>query len=805
MFCQFCYRNKNLSKVKRSIILIAVISCFSGNLHSAFAAEDGVRVQTEATVSDGEQWDVTLFVNGQKSTGLVTVSEKNGEIFIDAQDFLQFNVDIGQGFVALKGLDPKYEFNRRKLTITTTLESARFAKQEMVVRTNQAYPYLETAYGGWLNYNVNYANYGDRAGIQALLDGTISTKWGNLNSQHTYNSLNTEQPFKRMSTTFRMEDRETLRVTELGDTISIPGYWGSYVRMMGIRISRDFKLQQGFEWLPSHTLNGEAKLPSVVDIYEGSRRVYTGNVAPGLFSLPYTPVTNTGEVSVIVKDQFGNEVRKSYSLFSSPQQLSRGVDNYSVEIGALRQADTYGEMFFAGRYRRGVGFSGIPLLGWIDDYIQNLTLEGRIEGTRGNTRFGLGAAFATWFGNMSVAGALAKTDQKTFISGTMPAAQAGNGQGQQSQADESDYKASSATPSLFVATWDRSFDFGHYGTVSGFASTTMPTNWTAIGSVFGDVLKPQTYYGVTYAPSSGKYSVSFIGTQTGEGKEKFLSQAINATARFDYVDVGLSVGKTDVGNTAMLTLSIPLGRFGINGTAMASVAKGSSYANYSGMSNENNARYNIGVGQGESGQRIDAYASGDFRYGSLTASASSANGVNGYRLSGSGSVAYADGGLWLDKQIANGLVIADTGIPDLPVLASDVYVGKTDDNGRIAITRTTDHISLADDLGDWTKTKDSSKRFSQQRGSIGLVKLSADAPGYSLLLRVNGQPIEAGEIRVDGKAFAYNVSTGAYVTKIGTGKRTIEVVGCKREVVVPDLVPKTDNEFEIKLDCGTEK
>lgn len=792
--------------MKRSLICLAVMSCFAGGgSFSAYAAEEDGRAQTAAVVAEeeGEQWDVVLIVNGQKSISYMSVTERNGEIFVDTDDFLQFKVDLGHGTVALKGLDPNYEFNRRNLTITANLDASRFAKQEMTVRTNEILPVLETTYGGWLNYNVNYASYGYRAGIQALLDGTVSTKWGSLNSQHIYNSLNTDQPFKRLSTTLRQEDKETLRVTELGDTISLPGYWGSYVRMMGIRISRDFKLQQGFEWLPSHTLTGEAKLPSVVDVYEGSRRTYSGNVAPGLFSLPYTPVTNNGQVSVIVKDPFGNEVRKEFSLFSSPQQLSRGVDNYSFEAGMLRTGDIYGELFFAGRYRRGVGFAGIPLMGWVDSYIQNLTLEGRIEGTRANTRFGLGAAFATWFGNVSFAGAIAKTDQKTFYSGTMAAAQPTNGQGQQVQNEESDFKASSATPTLFVATWDRSFDFGSYGSVSGFASTTIPTNWTSIGSVSSlDVMKRQSYYGLTYAPSSAKYSLSFIGTQTGEGKEKFSSQTINATARFNGFEIGVSAGKTDLGSVATLSVSVPLGQFGFKGNTLATVSKGSSYAGYSGWEAENNTRYNVGVGQGETGQRFDASAGADFRYGSVAASASSANGVNGYRLGGSGSVAYADGGLWLSKQITNGLVITDVGIPDMPVNASDVFVGRTDKNGRIAITSNTQYISLADDLGDWTKSDDSSKRFTQPKGSIGLLKLSAEAPGYTLILSVNGNPVSTGEIRVDGKSIAYNEATGAYITKVGTGKRTVEVSECVREIVVPDLVPKADNEFTMNLECG---
>lgn len=776
----------------KTLIAAAILSCFA--VHSE---------AVEIIGKPGEQEiSFKVLANNKPANNRLLVENKNNGFWVKTSDLEQFDLEIDDlsTEVELDQICDKALLNYKKLTSELQFKTKYLKVQTTNFRPSRKGTLLDNKFGGWVNYSGYVTSYGIETGFQAQLGLNLSTKWGTLTSQHVFNSLNKEEPWKRVATTLTRFDPDNLSTTEIGDTYSSPGYWGSNVRIMGLRMASDYTLDPSFNRLPTYVFTGTASAPSTIEMFENGRKVYSGHVDSRPFSLSgYQPINGNGEVQVIVRDAMGNEQIIRQAIYSSPLQLAHGVDYKSVEMGLLNNGITYQEPFFGALYRRGFDMSMVSA-GWlISKVIPRATFEGRMEGTAKDMRIGIGAALSTDIGNISLSGAIGQRQSSSGAQGgaSMPS----NGSDAEMLAAQDQYDKETAQagkrPMLLSASWDRSFDFGTFGNVYAYANARLPENWTPIGGT-GRQSKV-VFGGLTYSPMAG-LSANYLGSQITEpgSKTPAVSHTIGLTKELSNVgSVSLSMSKSEVSTTAMLSLTVPLGS---NRVSSASLSKDNSYLSYSDTSIAD-TRLNVGLGKSKADTRFDGNISRDFEKGRAEASVSSAAGMTGYRVGGSGSLIVADGDYFFAKNVSNTVVIVDAGVPDVGI--------KT--NGRISTTGSSGKVAIPD-LSAWNETKFEfgegahgdyqigklSKAIASPRGKgIGKVQLVLDEPKRTIGLSFNGDLAEDSfPMRINGKSVRHVGGDGIQTNILKADEENLfEVAGCRQSVLV------TKDQEVVDLNC----
>jgi outer membrane usher protein len=138
--------------------------------------------------------------------------------------------------------------------------------------------------------------------------------------------------------------------------------------------------------MPLLSSAGTATVPSTIEVFVNGQLVSQQDVPPGPFVIDRLPVVSgTGEVSVVVRDQFGREHVSSSSFYASQALLARGLSQYAIDVGSLREnfgleSADYGELMAQGTWRRGL--------------TDAITLEGHAELASSALRnFGVNGAF----------------------------------------------------------------------------------------------------------------------------------------------------------------------------------------------------------------------------------------------------------------------------------------------------------------------------------------------------------------------------------------------------------------------------
>jgi outer membrane usher protein len=156
--------------------------------------------------------------------------------------------------------------------------------------------------------------------------------------------------------------------------------FGREVYFGGIRVGTNFALTPGYVSQPIPVMSGLSAAPSTVEIYVNDVLRQVSSIPPGPFALDNLPaMVGNGEARMVVRDILGRETVIVQSFFSASQLLAAGLDDWTVEAGAVRRdlglvSDHYGPGFASGTWRRGIS--------------NTLTLEGRLEGARDNQLVG---------------------------------------------------------------------------------------------------------------------------------------------------------------------------------------------------------------------------------------------------------------------------------------------------------------------------------------------------------------------------------------------------------------------------------
>jgi outer membrane usher protein len=238
--------------------------------------------------------------------------------------------------------------------------------------------------GGFVNYDIyGQSTEFEPLRLDALTEVGFFNGWGVGVSSFLAQNLSEDAGLIRLDSTWTVDRPDRLASFRIGDAISTAGAWGRPVRFAGVQWATNFQTQPGFITFPMPGIEGQAALPSLVDVYVDNIRLLNKEVEPGPFTINNIPaITGLREMRLVVRDILGREQTISQPYYASPELLQKDLHAFSYEIGSLRKnyglnSNDYGDWFASGTHR--LGFSDTFTGEWHAELLQdrqNLGLGG---------------------------------------------------------------------------------------------------------------------------------------------------------------------------------------------------------------------------------------------------------------------------------------------------------------------------------------------------------------------------------------------------------------------------------------------
>jgi outer membrane usher protein len=187
----------------------------------------------------------------------------------------------------------------------------------------------------------------------------------------------------RQDTYWTYSGVQSMRNYTAGDFISSSLIWTRSVRMGGMQVARDFDIRPDLITFPLPELGSTAVVPTTVDLYVNGMRQFQGSASGGPFVIAAPPsLTGAGNASIVYQDELGRDVVTMRRMYVDTRMMDKGLADYSLEAGYLRQA--YGTL--SSLYADHPVASASLRYGVHDRF----TLEGHGEWGRGVSNGGIG-------------------------------------------------------------------------------------------------------------------------------------------------------------------------------------------------------------------------------------------------------------------------------------------------------------------------------------------------------------------------------------------------------------------------------
>jgi outer membrane usher protein len=548
---------------------------------------------------------------------------------------------------AIPGVTYAYDAAKQLLTITAPPQAftdTRFANAA------ERYP-APTApqVGGFLNYNLFGSHASGESQYAGQFEAGLFTPYGVLVAGLLAQNSADATSAVRLDTTWTSDFPQRLTTLRIGDTVNVPGAWGRAVRFGGVQYSTNFATQPGYITFPAIAANGQAALPSTVDVFVNNALVAQRPVPPGPFSITNIPTVNgSGNVQLVVRDLFGREQIISQPFYASVSLLKAGLEDYSYEAGFERNnfgvsSFDYGRAVASATYRRGI--------------TDQLTGEVHGEVARDLAAAGIAANYL-----ITDIGVVSATAAASGGGGAGTGALCGVGFQRQ-------------TGQFSVAT-QAQWTSAAFREIGATPENPLPLRqWSAS---LGYQLERLGSAGITYVAQDFRTKpnihVLSLGYSVGLGPWAFLS---------------LSAAKTfgTGGNIALgATVTVPLGE-----RTLAAASYNGTRSSTQGNTSDTSFTLQRSVPAGEGyGYRIIAHTDGEIQasgtwqnnIGTYTADVSRFQGANAARLSVAGGIGYVGGHAFLSRQITDSFgVVRVADYADVGVLQDNQPVGRTNADG----------------------------------------------------------------------------------------------------------------------------
>jgi outer membrane usher protein len=380
----------------------------------AASAQDAIASDFRAVPAVVSMFLVMPTVNGSPHDVVLMARDGAGNYYVDAETLAEWRIvppyppaieHEGRRFHALAGFPGVVvAVAERSMTATVTVPPELVPGTRLSLAQQRDAISPDGGFGTFLDYDIAYADDDEAAdaGFFALLAPTVFTRRGSLSANVLYQSAAADydqiflstppESWVRLDTAWTRDDPDSMTTLRVGDALTPYGNWARAVRFGGIQFGTNFATQPYAITFPQPTISGSAAVPSSVDILvNGALRSRT-QVPSGGFELDDIPVvTGAGQIQVVTRDLLGREQIVTQDFYASERLLRRGLSEYSVNAGALREnfgyaSNSYGDFLISGLVRRGM--------------TDLLTIEGRMDAT--STTKVAGASIARTVGRFGV-------------------------------------------------------------------------------------------------------------------------------------------------------------------------------------------------------------------------------------------------------------------------------------------------------------------------------------------------------------------------------------------------------------------
>lgn len=348
----------------------------------------------DPSVDEGSLTVLGVSINDRETADGTVMAVRGGTALVPIDDLHRWRVhtdgrgavDIdGQQFAPLTsvaGLRYRIDSGRQMLVIDVPVGS--FEATSLLANTTSAPSTSPAATVAFLNYDLSFERAGGSTVAGAFLEMGASSGAGLITNTMLVNATGQQKGVVRLDSYAIHDDPGGLTRLLIGDGLTRGSSWSPQTRFAGVRYGTDFSLQPGFLSFPTPIFNGQAALPSNVEVFVNDVLRYQTDVDQGPFALNQLPLlTGSGQVTLRVNDALGVQRTILADYYVSSRLLRAGLSDYSLELGAERQrygtrSFDYGRSFASATYRYG-------LTGW-------LTTEARAELSRDLQMIGGGLA-----------------------------------------------------------------------------------------------------------------------------------------------------------------------------------------------------------------------------------------------------------------------------------------------------------------------------------------------------------------------------------------------------------------------------
>lgn len=585
---------------------------------------------------------------------------------------------------------------------------------------------------------LNYDVYGSR--VDTLGNLSLSSELrlfgvGNGTFENTAVSRRYQQPGDRrwrgesvrLDTRWSLDFPDQAMTLEVGDFYSGFVDWTRPVRLGGLQIGRNYGLQPYRVLTPTPSFLGQAVVPSTVELYVDGLRQYSGQVPVGPFQLAAQPgISGTGSAQVVVTDAFGRMQTLDFSFYGTQQLLAKGLSDWSVGIGHLRE--DFGQRSFAYDDRT------VASASWRGGISDTFTGEAHAEGGGGLAQAGIGGWWLLGGAGVFNA-AYAHSDYHGLQGGQWALG----------------YSWNNRRLNVNLRTVRSHGDYRDLGALQG----NLPPSISEQATVGADLLRLGTlsasYLRLRYPDGEDNRYASLFWSRTWSQRWSAYLSVNQNLDQSDDRSIYLSV-TASLGNNRQASLSSQR-----NGDSQTWVADVTQPVPGDGSAGGIGWRAQVRHGEDGSGGLAEVGILNDV--GRYSFGASRQGGLNYAYGSASGSLVWMGGHAFATREVSDAFaVISTNGVGGVPVRLENRLIGVTDDRGLLLVSPllswqrnrvSIDTLDLpedmrADRIEDWVTPR--------QRAGTHVTFQLRSRPSLSLTLQsMDGQPLEVGsEVQLPG-------------------------------------------------------
>ena len=606
---------------------------------------------------------VELRVNGQDDgPTLVVRRDPAGALLLRAEDLAQLRIRTpSRGLMLVDGeryvrfgpdTGAEIAFDESTQSARITLPPSAFLPTVARATSPDVPKVTPAGLGGFVNYDITGERVGDRNGLGAFFDaGAFGTR-GVLTSSMVGRLDDDRREAVRLDSTWTMDFPERLATLRVGDSISVAGAWGRSARFGGLQFGTNFATQPTLVTTPLLFAQGEALVPSTVDVFINNRRVASEDVPPGPFTIDrLPPMTGAGQMQVVVTDALGRQQVVAQPYYTGPTLLRAGLEEYSVEVGAIREdyaqaSNSYGDVIVTGTYRRGL----------TDAFTAEVHAEGQAGGA---SAAGLDTAWQVGsLGVVTLTAAAGGEDEIGWLAGA-------------------GFERNARNFNVFLRTRYASKEFAQLGTVT-LGDRPRQRSFGGLGFALGRYGNLQLSYGLQTHWSSARTETVGLSHSVTLGEFGFLSFVANHTrSEQDATDLffNWTLPFGDRRSAALSVRHSPEAEGDEAFEAMASVQQSLPAGAGTG--------YYVAVSSNQDGQ-ADYFLQGDA--GQVGVQYARRNETDGWRLNANGGLAITSAGVMPARRIDRSFAVVEVAdFRDMMVYVENQPIGRTDEKGRVLL------------------------------------------------------------------------------------------------------------------------